>query len=114
MWSRRCSVHRPIACMPGPRPWHAANGVRPTREHEETGMGRWGALLIVVLMLSCEKTPEVPVVPPPPEDLSTWAVPQLVQPPAPEAPPPPASVPEKSTPAEQVYTFAPGTTFAVR
>jgi type IV secretion system protein TrbG len=69
------------------------------------GLLAWG-------LLGCEKTPAPPPVPPPPEDLSTWSVPELVQPPA-EEPPPPTPVAEKPTPAEHVYTFTPGTTFAV-
>ena len=76
-------------------------------------MLRWWGLLVLLLLLGCAKTPELPAVPPPPEDLSTWSVPALVQPPPASEPEQPAPAPEKSTPAEQVYPFAPGTTFAV-
>jgi type IV secretion system protein VirB9 len=75
-------------------------------------MVRWGVLLIVVLVVGCAHTPEVPAVPPPPEDLSTWSVPELVQAPPPEAPEP-VAVPDKPTAAEHVYDFTPGTTFVI-
>src|SRR5262249_16324706 len=41
-------------------------------------------------------------------------VPELVQPPADPTPAPTEPAGEKPTPAEQVYTYAPGITFAVR
>jgi len=73
-------------------------------------------LLLVLVALGCAKHEPPTPVPPPPEDLSTWAVPALVQPPAPEAPVPPraAPAPEKPTAAEKVYAYIPGTTFAVQ
>src|SRR5215510_15077605 len=58
--------------------------------------------------MGCEHAAKLPVVPPPPEDLSTWSVPELVQPPA---PPPPAATDEKATAGEKVYTFTPGSTY---
>ena len=62
--------------------------------------------------LGCtQEAPELPPVPVPPEDLSTWTVPELVQP-EPEAPAPPGPVEEKPTAAERVYPYTPGTTFA--
>ena len=74
---------------------------------------RWSIRLLLLLMCFCGcQTTEAPLppVPPAPEDLSTWSVPELVQPPPPETPP--AAAPqEKPTPAEQVLDFAPGTTF---
>lgn len=76
---------------------------------------RWLVLLIVPLVsvLGCAPHEAAPPLPPaPPEDLSTWTVPELVQPPA---SPPHASalVDEKPTAAEKVYTFAPGTPYTV-
>jgi type IV secretion system protein VirB9 len=67
---------------------------------------------MVALLVSCQKEEPLPPVPPPPEDLSTWSVPELVQPPPPEALPAQVAPPqEKTTPAEQVLDFAAGTTF---
>jgi len=71
----------------------------------------WWGLFVVLLMLGCEHAAAPPVVPPPSEDLSTWSVPELVQPPLP-APPPHAPPDEKVTAGEKVYAFTPGTTFA--
>jgi P-type conjugative transfer protein TrbG len=76
-------------------------------------MRRWWLFLGVVLMCGCEKVPEPPAIPPPPEDLSTWSVPALVQPPPEPVPAQPVPPPEKPTPAEQIHAFAPGATFAV-
>jgi len=73
---------------------------------------RWFVLSLLLLSLGCAAQEEpLPPVPPAPEDLSTWSVPELVQPPPPETPlhAPPAQ--EKATPAEQILDFAPGTTF---
>jgi type IV secretory pathway VirB9-like protein len=72
---------------------------------------RWWTLVGFVLVLGCEHATEMPAVPPP-EDLSTWSVPELVQLP-PDAAPPPEPAAEKPTTAERVYTFLSGTTFAV-
>jgi hypothetical protein len=48
-------------------------------------MRRWWSMSMcgLVLLLGCEKEVVLPPVPPPPEDLSTWSVPELVQPPPP-------------------------------
>ncbi len=75
-------------------------------------IGSSARVLALVLMFGCEHAPELPPVPPPPEDLSTWAVPELVQPPPPPAPVPVAGH-DKPTPAERVYDFSAGTTFAI-
>src|SRR5438093_5160908 len=73
-------------------------------------------LLLLLLMCLCgchNKEEPLPPVPAPPEDLSTWSVPELVQPPPPEPPPPAPAPPEKVTPAEQVLDFTSGTTFSL-
>jgi type IV secretory pathway VirB9-like protein len=74
---------------------------------------RWLMLSLLLLSLGCaaKETP-LPPVPPSPEDLSTWSLPELVQPP-PETPPVLAAPPEKPTPAEQVLDFAAGTTYTL-
>jgi type IV secretion system protein VirB9 len=70
------------------------------------------AILVLMLLTGCDHATELPVVPPPPEDLSTWAVPELVEPPAPpELLPPPQPPEDKPTAAEKVYAFTPGATF---
>jgi len=73
---------------------------------------RCWSLISILLVLGCEHATELPAVPPPPEDLSQWTVPELVQPPAPmpHAPKPPE---DKPTAAEKVAPFAPGTTVTV-
>ena len=75
-------------------------------------MLRVAVLVWIALLVACAHEPPPPPVPPPPEDLSTWSVPELVQPPAPETPAA-ALVAEKPTPAEQVLDFAPGTTYTL-
>jgi type IV secretion system protein VirB9 len=70
-------------------------------------------VLGVMLLASCAKEGPPPAVPPPPEDLSTWSSPTLVQASEAEAE---ATKPAKEpapTPAEKVFDFAPGTTFAL-
>src|SRR5437773_11257510 len=75
---------------------------------------RWFVLSLLLLSLGCAAKEEpLPPVPAPPEDLSTWSVPELVQPPPPETPVAQAPPQEKTTPAEQVLAFAPGMTFAL-
>ncbi len=71
-------------------------------------------MVLLVCLCGCPKAEPLPPVPPSPEDLSTWAVPELVQPPPPPAPLPEAAAPkDKPTPAEQVLDFVPGTTFSL-
>ena len=76
-------------------------------------MRRMAVLVGLVLLVGgAPEEPAPPPVPPPPEDLSTWSVPELVQPPAPETA---AAVraAEKPTAAEQVLDFTPGGTYTV-
>jgi type IV secretion system protein TrbG len=75
---------------------------------------RYAVMLGLVLLVGCaHEEPAPPPVPPPPEDLSTWSVPELVQPPpVVEESPKPVS-PEKPNPAEQVLDFTPGTTYTL-
>ena len=73
-------------------------------------MPRW-SLVVLLLVMGCEHAAQPPIVPPPPEDLSTWSVPELVQPPA---PPTPAPAEEKATAGEKVYAFTPGSTSSAR
>src|SRR6266851_1482206 len=75
----------------------------------------WSALTLLVCLLavSCTHEEPPPPVPPPPEDLSTWTVPELVQPPRPEvSTSPPAET--KPTAAEKVYAYTPGTPYQVQ
>src|SRR2546429_1991845 len=75
---------------------------------------RYGPIIVLgMLLLGCTHEDAVPPVPPPPEDLSTWSVPELVQPPPPETPTAQSPPQEKTTPAEQVLDFAAGTTFSL-
>ena len=75
-------------------------------------MRSWPVMvLVMVALLGCEKKVPLPPVPPPPEDLSTWSVPALVQPPAPEGPFPHMPHEKPPTTAEQILDFAPGATF---
>jgi type IV secretory pathway VirB9-like protein len=77
-------------------------------------MLRLTVLLWVVMLLACTKeAPAPPPVPPAPEDLSFWQVPELVQPPTPEAPAPPPPKEPAPTPAEKVLDFAPGTIYSL-
>jgi len=75
----------------------------------------WAFLMGLALLLSgCPHAEEPPPpIPAPLEDLSTWSVPELVQPPLPEAPDPVAPKEKAPTSAEQVLDFATGTTFAL-
>ena len=74
-------------------------------------MPSWCLLVFILLgVLGCQQPLERPVVPPPPEDLSTWSVPEVVQPTPPVSPEPVAGK-DKPTAAEHVYDFTPGTTF---
>jgi type IV secretory pathway VirB9-like protein len=75
-----------------------------------------GALLLLILtllLLGCHHEEPPPPVPPAPEDLSTWSVPELVQPPLPETPPAQSPPQEKPTSAEQVLAFIPSTMFTL-
>jgi len=67
-------------------------------------------LLSLALLWGCTKEEPPPPVPPAPEDLSTWTVPELVQPPPPAAPVTPGGN-DKPTAAEKVYEFASGGTY---
>jgi type IV secretion system protein VirB9 len=62
------------------------------------------------MLLGCHKDETLPPVPPPPEDLSTWSVPELVQPPPPEEPKPPQAKEPLPAQAELILDFAAGTT----
>jgi type IV secretion system protein VirB9 len=68
---------------------------------------------IVCLFVGCQMgDPPQPPVPPPPEDISTWTVPELVHPPAKRTPVPVlAEAPPGK--AETVQSFEPGTTYTV-
>src|ERR1700704_290116 len=77
-------------------------------------MKRWSLALILVALLGCEHQEPLPPVPAPPEDLSTWSVPELVQPetqPAPEALPPAAK--EKASAGEHIHDYSPSATYTV-
>src|SRR5262245_6320574 len=79
----------------------------PKRHALEMGM-LW--LMLVWALAGCQHQEPLPPAPPAPEDLSTWSVPELVQPP----PPLPTAlkvVERKPTVAEKVYDFAPGETY---
>ena len=72
--------------------------------------------LVVCLVAGCTlgEPPPPPTAPPGPEDLSTWGTPELV--PDSLAPSRPRVVPQgdhKPTPAEKVYVYTPGGTYAV-
>src|SRR6266851_2740730 len=74
----------------------------------------WGLVIAVGLaLLGCTHEEPPPPVAPPPEDLSTWTVPELVQPPKPETPAL-SSAESKATAAEKVYVYAPGTPYQVQ
>src|SRR2546427_9245757 len=69
-------------------------------------------IILVSILLGCTHEDAVPPVPPPPEDLSTWTVPELVQ-------PPPSVTADalgdaKPTAAEKVYAYTPGTPYQVQ
>jgi type IV secretion system protein TrbG len=70
-------------------------------------------LLAMALLLGCPKEEPLPPVPPSPEDLSTWSVPELVQPPSPPEPMPTLPKEKAPTSAEQILDFAPGATFSL-
>jgi len=67
-------------------------------------------LLSLVWLVGCAPHEAAPLPPPPPEDLSTWTVPEVVQPPAPALP----AEEDKPTAAEKVYAFTPGTPYTVQ
>ena len=75
-----------------------------------------GALLVLSLsLLGCQKEPEVVKVPDPLEDLSTWTLPELVQP-EPEPVPVPTPLPEpkkKGPSAELVLGYSPTATYTI-
>jgi|SRR6266702_331057 len=74
---------------------------------------RYGPIIVLgMLLLGCTHEDAVPPVPPPPEDLSTWTVPELVQPPPSETPGMPGEA--KPTAAEKVYAYIAGTPYQVQ
>jgi type IV secretion system protein VirB9 len=77
---------------------------------------QWFTLMLVVclLVVGCTHEEPPPPGPPPPEDLSTWVVPELVQPPQEDGAATVEPASEKPTAAEKVYAFVSGTTFAVQ
>src|SRR5262245_58763887 len=84
---------------------------------EETAQMR-NTLLCIALALwlvrCTQEAPPPPPVPPAPEDLSTWSVPDLVQAPVHRPlPTMPKPVERKPTPAEKVYDFVIGGTYQV-
>jgi type IV secretory pathway VirB9-like protein len=75
-------------------------------------MNHWTLLaLAAVLCWGCtQEAPPLEATPPPPEDLSTWSLPALVQQSSP-LPRTPALVEHKPTAAEKLYDFVPGSTY---
>src|SRR5499426_3612398 len=77
-------------------------------------MSRWTLCALAVslaLLAGCVKEePPLPGTPPPPEDLSTWSLPALVQPEA-RKPLPTVAEERKPTAAEKLYDYAPGGTY---
>ena len=69
--------------------------------------------ILMLLLLGCHHEEPLPPVPPPPEDLSTWTLPELVQPPPVLEEHPRPVTPEKPNPAEQVLDFTPGTMYTL-
>lgn len=71
--------------------------------------------LLAWLLLGCQHETVPPPVPPMVEDLSTWAVPELVEATPEEPPAPPLSdrVKEKPSSTEKLLTFAPATSVTV-
>lgn len=69
-------------------------------------------MALALFLSGCTHEAPLPPVPPAPDDLSSWTVPELVAPPPepPAAPPPPPE--EKPTAAEKVYAYTPGTVYA--
>ena len=67
--------------------------------------------LLLLVALGCSHEQPLPPVPPPPEDLSSWSLPELVQAPEPEAEAPKPPKEPQPTPAEKIFDFAPGQTF---
>src|SRR3989442_9443048 len=93
----------------------------PTQKEISMGwrlMGTWTVvsamiMLTLLLLFGCAKEVPLPPVPAPPEDLSSWSVPELVQPPPPPELVPQAPKEKAPTSAEQILDFAPGTTFTL-
>jgi type IV secretion system protein VirB9 len=74
----------------------------------------WLILMLTLWSTGCTHEEPLPPVLPPPEDLSTWSVPELVQPPPSETPTSQSPLQAKPTPAAQVLDFAAGTTFTLK
>src|SRR4051812_9884589 len=94
----------------------------PISERSGASMARetYRVLLVALLLVGCtQEAPPLPPVPAAPEDLSTWSVPELVQPLRPETlcpqgatgPQCPQQPQRKPTAAEKVYDFALGETY---
>src|SRR5262245_61778073 len=68
-------------------------------------------LTLCVLLISCAHEEPLPPVAPPPEDLSQWTIPELVQPP----PEKPRLSPSRAPvgPSEKVFDYTPGHTYDV-
>ena len=75
------------------------------------------SLMLVVCLVGCTmgQPPPEPPVPPMPDDLSTWSVPDMVQESPPVQPKPHVQWVKDNppTPAEKIYAYAPGGTYTV-
>src|SRR6266404_1942540 len=77
-------------------------------------MKRWSLMLLLLALLGCEHQEPLPPMAPPPEDLSTWTVPELVQPLTPPASEVVSTIgKEKASAGEHIYDYTPSTTYTV-